>query len=128
MDGNDQCLNLPEKGKEMDGRHKVFCWLMPSPESQECHAASAREKRSRGQGQRRDGRRKCSDTQETVQAGLSYDWILHQPGQEATHDICVSQGQGSFSGRPEAPPFQPWGSVLSLLSFSRKPHATLWPV
>lgn len=46
------------------------CWLVPSPESQVCHVASASKKVSRGQGQKRDGRRKCSDLQETVKPGL----------------------------------------------------------
>lgn len=118
-------LNLPEKGEGIAGRQKVFWWLIPSSESQVSRAASASKQVSRGQGQQRDGRRKCSDMQGTMKPGPSHDWTPHQAGQEAAQAMCVYQGQGGFPGRPEAPPFQPWGSVLSLLSSSRKPHVTL---
>lgn len=100
-------LNLPEKGEGIAGRQKVFWWLIPSSESQVSRAASASKQVSRGQGQQRDGRRKCSDMQGTMKPGPSRGWTPHQAGQEAAQAMCVYQGQGGFPGTR--------GSALSAL-------------
>lgn len=62
------------------------------------HAASASKQVSRGQGQQRDGGRRCSDMQGTVEPGLSRDWTPHQAGQAAAQATYVYQGQGGFPG------------------------------
>lgn len=130
--------NLPESGRGWMADRKSCC-LVPSPESQVCHVASASKKVSRGQGQKRDGRRKCSDLQGTVKPGLLYVWTLYQADQEAVHAICVVQGQGSFAGRPVASPFQPWeapslssffqqaASCNPVASLRSKPHLSPFP-